>query len=251
MEHQDHWVPLAPLETPVPSEALERLDQVARTVDLERGARLELRELVDREEKQEHGVCLERGVSMECLDYLVKLARLVPLVTQGHVVPQVQGVDRESQVHLVPLVPEESAGLMEFLDSRGVTVKQVQMEEMEHQDHQAFQERGVHLVFRGLRGDPGQWGQMVHQDPRGAGESQEVRDPPVTKVALEILVTQETQAQMEHKEILVYLDQQESLAGQDFQEGLEHQVHKEKQVYKDPLGPLEEEVMMEEEEKLD
>lgn len=47
-------VPPAPLETLVPSEAQEHLDLVAKTVDLERGARLEVRDLVDKREKQEH-----------------------------------------------------------------------------------------------------------------------------------------------------------------------------------------------------
>lgn len=38
-----------------------------------------------------HRVCLVREALMECLDYLVKLERLVLLVTLGHVVLQVQG----------------------------------------------------------------------------------------------------------------------------------------------------------------
>lgn len=36
-------------------------------------------------------------------------------------------------------------------------------------------ERGAHLAFRDLQGDLGQWEMKVHQDPRGAGEVQEVR----------------------------------------------------------------------------
>lgn len=101
--------PLVPLETLATLVPLEFLDPLVWMVDLEKGARLEVRELVGREEKQDLvyvqylnvvrvtiavklsiRAYLAREVLMVYLDYLVNLERLVLLAILGHVVPLVQ-----------------------------------------------------------------------------------------------------------------------------------------------------------------